>query len=269
MVSKLYKHECYALARVLFPVQIILLAVSTMARLLQLLEVDHWAYELVFGSAVFFLVIANVVNLVFPLIFGIIRYYKNLFTTEGYLSFTLPVSPAQHLFVKLTATLTFGAIAVVASVLSLAIATAGEVFLEILKAAGYLLDMLADVAEGHLALYIVEIVVLLIVSFCSELLLFYTCISIGQLARKNRVLAAVGVYFIYYVITQVLGTVLSVVVIAVSETTLFEAIGTFFMEHTITAIHLLLCGWALLSLFFAGLWFLISHTIIRKKLNLE
>lgn len=269
MVAKLYKHELAALARVLIPVQCILLGVSALARLLQLFESDHLVYEIVFGSSVFFLVVANLVNLVLPLVMGIVRFYRNLFTGEGYLTFTLPVTPAGHLFVKLAAAFTFAAVSLAVSLVSVGIATIGEVFGEILLAIRYLLDQLTALVGGHTTLFLLEFLVLLAAAFCCELLLFYTCICLGQLSRKNRVLAACGVYFIYYVIGQIIGTVFSVVFSLFYEQLPLDVVLAFAQKNPVLTVHLVLGILIVGSLLGAGLWFLISHTIIRKKLNLE
>ena len=98
--------------------------------------------------------------------------------------------------------------------------------------------------------------------------MLYSCISIGQLARKNRVLAAVGVYFGYYVLTQILSTMFTILVSLFGED-LFELIGQCFANHPIPSVHTLLCQMVILPAIMAGIWFLITHTIIRKRLNLE
>ncbi len=268
MVKKLFKHECFALGRVLLIVQGILLAVALSTRVLQFFEFDHFAYDIVLVLAVIVLILANTVNLIAPLIMGVVRYYKNLFTAEGYLSFTLPVTPAQHLVVKLSATLLFQVIAVCVSLVSVVIATAGEVLGEIWLAVQYLLNQLNSVAAGHTALYAIEVIVLCVVVFLSELLLYYGCISIGQLSRKNRVLAAVGVYFAYYVIVQILSTVLTIVLGVIgSNTESVDYVPT--AQEIIAVIHIVLCGLIVWTLIVSAVYFLISHTIMRKKLNLE
>ncbi len=269
MVKKLFKHECFALGRVLLLVQGILLAVALSTRVIQFFEADHFAYNMVLVLAVIVLVIANLVNLMAPLVMGVVRYYKNLFTAEGYLSFTLPVTPAQHLFVKLSATLVFQLLAVCVSLVSVVIATAGEVLSEIGLAVQYLLNHLNIVAQGHTVLFVIEWIVLCAVVFLSQLLLYYGCISIGQLSRKkNRVLAAVGVYFGYYVIVQIISTVFTIVMGIISDNMeIADYVST--AQETIAAIHIGLCGLIVWTLIVSAVYFLISHTIMRKKLNLE
>lgn len=269
MVTKLFKHEVAALGRVLLPVQGILLGIAVLCRVLQLFEWDHAIYDIVFGSSVFFLVVANLVSLFMVTAMGVVRFYKNLFTAEGYLSFTLPVTPAQHIFVKFTAAFLFQVIGICVSLLSVCIATAGEVLVELLKAAHYLLNELFKVVGEHLFLYLLEIILLVSVSFICGMLLYYTCIAIGQLARKNRILAAVGVYFGYYAVSQVIGTVMSVLLSVFYELLPFEAISNFIEQHPIGFVHILLCGGIILSLIMAGIYFFITHIIIRKRLNLE
>ncbi len=269
MVRKLYKHELSALGRVLIPMELLLLIVAVLVRLIQLFESDHLVYKIIFGSSVFFLAVVNLINLSLPLVMGVIRFYRNLFTGEGYLSFTLPVTPLAHLFVKSAAALTFAAVNTVLCLTSVGIATLGEVFAEILLALRYLLDLLTAFAGSHTVLFIAELVLLFAATFCCELLLFYTCICIGQLFRKNRVLAACGVYFVYYVFVQILSTVFSVVFGLFVDAPLMEQLAAFTEKNPVLTIHLVLAGSLLLSLIAGAIWFVISHTIIRKKLNLE
>lgn len=268
MVKKLFKHECFALGRVLWFVQGILLAAALSTRVIQFFEADHFAYDIVLVLAVIVLVVANAVNLMAPLVMGVVRYYKNLFTAEGYLSFTLPVTPAQHLFVKLSATLVFQLLAVCVSLVSVVIATAGEVLSEIGLAVQYLLNQLNIVAEGHTVLFVIELIVLCVVAFLSQLLLYYGCISIGQLSRKNRVLAAVGVYFGYYVIVQIISTVFTIVMGIIGDNMeIADYVPT--AREIIAAIHIGLCGLIVWTVIVSTVYFLISHTIMRRKLNLE
>lgn len=265
MVKKLFRHECFALGRVLVFVQGILLAVALSTRVIQFFEFDHFVYDIIFGFAVVVLVLANMVNLVAPLVMGVVRYYKNLFTAEGYLSFTLPVTPAQHILVKLLASLVFGLLAVFTSLISVAIATAGDVFVEIVWAARYLLRELHTVTTGHIVLYVIEWTVLFTVTFVSQLLFYYGCISIGQLSRKNRILTAVGVYFAHYAIMQVLGTIFTIVLGLIGEHVDYVPTA----QETLALIHVVSCGSIVWVLTLGAAYFLISHTIIRKRLNLE
>ncbi len=269
MVKKLFKHEFLALGRTLLPVQALVLVFSALARLVQFAETDTLVYNLLWGSIIFFLVVINLINLSMPFVMGLIRFYKNLFTTEGYLSFTLPVTTTQHLYTKLLTTLGFSVSAVVTSLLSLVIVTSGEVLSEIVLSVRYLWSLIPGQTSAHIALYIVEFVVLLVVTFAMELLLYYLFLSLGQLSKKNRLLASFGFYFGYYVITQIIGTVISILFSIFVGSAPLEAVGKWISENATLFVHLLLCGLIVLSALFGWLYFAISNYVLRRKLNLE
>ncbi len=269
MVKKLLKHELFALGRVLWIMQGILLVAAVFTRVLMIFETDHF----VFGIVMFFTGLlygaAVLVNLVAPLVMAIVRYYRNMFTAEGYLTFSLPATPAQHLFVKATGALIFQMIAWVVVLLSALIVMSGEVLHEVYLAAAYLLGQFADLEVVHLTLWGLELILIFVVTFVSELMLYYGCVSIGQLARKNRILMAVGVYFGYYVATQILATILTVVLALFGENIPFDAFFAFVEQYPELSIHTILCSLLVLTALIATGFFFVSHTIIRKRLNLE
>lgn len=265
MVKKLFKHEIKSYTRILFPVWGILLAVAVMGRLIQFFEQDTIVYEIVQGSSVLFYVLAAIVALFFPAILGVIRFYKNLFTGEGYLSFTLPVTPFQHIYVKVITAVMLEVLALVAVVLSSAVIMAGDVLAEVSKAAGYLISVVYKELGYHTILYALEVVVAVLTGMFYGYLFYYSCIAVGQLFKKNRVLAAAGAYFAWYLLTQLVGTVLTIVAAFLDWEPLFVAVS----EHPIATGHIVLCGSILLSAVFAVVFFVITHTIIRRRLNLE
>lgn len=269
MVKKLFKHELFALGRVLFIMQGIVLVTAAFLRVLQLFESDNLVYSIVFFFAALLYGVAVLVNLVAPLVMTVVRYYRNLFTAEGYLSFTLPVTAAQHLMVKVLAALVFQVIAWGVTALSLVIVMAGDVLHEVGLAAAYLFKQIPADVSWHIVLWGLELVLFLVVMFLSQAFLYYGCISVGQLAKKNRVLGAVGVYFGYYVVTQIVGTIITVLIAVFGDRIPFDALAEFVGAHPIAFVHLFLCGMLLLATVFTVAYFFVSHTIIRKRLNLE
>lgn len=266
MVKKLYKHEIEAYLRVWAPTQLVFLGIALLARLVQLFESDTTVYDIVNGSSIFAFVLALLVSFGLTFVFSIVRFYKNLFTGEGYLTFTLPVTPTQHILVKLFTAVAFQVATVLVALLATSVITAGDVFAEVMKAIAYLWKLFYGELGAHLPFYAAEGVVLLIVAVFNSLLLFYGCLAVGQLTNKNRVLLAVGVYFGYYFATQIFGTVILVIG---TNTELFSVIEDFFLYHVEEAIHWALCGgtvwYAALGVAYA---FIIRH-ILTHKLNLE
>lgn len=269
MVKKLIKHEFVAFNRTLLPIEFIMLGIALLTRFVQLFENDTTAFKIVGTSSVIMFVICMIVLLVATFFVGITRFYKNLFTLEGYLSFTLPVTTSQHIFTKLLVSIVYTFISLVNIVVSVCIATAGEMCSELFKAAGYILKHFFDFAKGHSVPFILEAILLVILLTVSGYLLFFACISVGQLAKKNRVLAAFGAYFVYYVITQIVGTVIIIVGSIIVENVDLDPLIHWIVNNPFATTHICLCGGCVLALILSAIWYLISYKIIKNKLNLE
>jgi len=149
----------------------------------------------------------------------------------------------------------------------------GEVLTEVFKAAGYLWKKLVENIPGewvpHVIGYLLEFVIIFVLGLFGTHLLYESCICMGQRFRKNWVLAAVGIYFGYQLITQIFSTVVSVVFTVLGVTGVMDKIAEFAAEHPFGTIHMVLCGIGLFSLLLdIGFWF-ICHGTVRKRLNLE
>ena len=75
-------------------------------------------------------------SLLLTFIIGIVRFYKNLFTGEGYLSFTLPVTPGQQLFTKALVSFLFSVITIIVILVSSIIAMGTDVSYRGFKSGG-------------------------------------------------------------------------------------------------------------------------------------
>lgn len=273
MVKKLFKHEVKAYLRILLIVWAGLLGIATLSRIVQFFEQDSVVYRIVNYSSLVVYAVGLAVCVIFPFIYAIVRFYKNLFTGEGYLTFTLPVTTFSHIWVKLSAALSMQLSTLLVVLLSGMIITSGDMLTEIFKAAQYFLTRIhlldAEFAM-HLPAYVAEYALLLIIAEATGLLLYYACISIGQLSRKNRILMAVVVYFGHYFLCQVLQTVAIIVFALIGNwEEIIEPVLTFMEKHYFAAVHIFIWGFCIILAAIGALYFAISNTIIRKKLNLE
>lgn len=276
MVKKLFKHEILAYLRIWIPMQIILQSAALLLRLLQFISSDNKVYEMVEGTSVFTYNMSLIVSFALVYVFSIVRFYKNLFTNEGYLSFTLPVSTSQHIFVKLLIAVLFMIMTVVGMLVSFAIVTAGELLFEFLRAGDYLIkDFLIQIKDTPLALvdvifYIIEFGIVMLLGYALSLLLLYACISLGQTFRKNRIVGAVVVYFIYGIIMQVVGSVFSLILAFVIDSSeLIEWLENTAVKYPVEAIHAFMSVAILLQLIVGAVYFAVTHLVISRKLNLE
>ena len=167
MVRKLFKHELLFYWRLILPVQIALLGVALLGRFTQLFEADTVVYDVVSTGTIIIFALSAVASLLLTTIFCIVRFYKNLFSGEGYLTFTLPVSPTKHLVVKLLTAVLMELLAFFGVCLSICVITDTGMLIEIGKALGFLYDQAGEVLGAdrvHLAIYFVELGVLYLVN---------------------------------------------------------------------------------------------------------
>ncbi len=117
------------------------------------------------------------------------RFYQSLFTGEGYMTFSLPVTPTQLLFSKLLSSLvaTLSCYGVLAA--ALFIAGNSDVLFGL-----YPFGSLSSLGEYFAAqpLYAVESVLLLLGQIPASLLFFFLMASIGQLFSKGRAGITIG-----------------------------------------------------------------------------
>ena len=150
---------------------------------------------------VLFMMLALVAYVFATQIILLSRFYKSRFTDEGYLTFTLPVTPTQSYLSALTNILIWNAISGLVMIVSLGALVligmsgipgfeAGEVtdsisegYRELLAMEGYLEYQLLSMVQG-------------VVTFFSQPVLVMTCITLGAvLAKKHKILAAIGIYY--------------------------------------------------------------------------
>lgn len=269
MVKKLMKYDIIAFGRTMLPMFAIVLGIAVINRFIRLFESNNVGYRIAFISSVTALVIASIVCLVMTAAVAVTRFYKNLFTKEGYLSFTLPVTVNQHIVSKWLTTLIFAFIAVLTVLASVLIATSGGVATEIFKALAFIGDKYFDYFKFNGVLYIIEAVLLIALVFSYGAILCYGCISVGQLAKKNRVLASFGAFFGYYIITQILGTVFLIIFTINYDKLPIEQIEKFMAENVSAAVHIVFGFLIIWNLLLTAIFYTVTHYNMKKKLNLE
>ncbi len=208
----------------------------------------------------------------------VVRYYKNFFTDEGYLTFTLPVSRTKLLNSKILMAAIWmaatSAVCIIASVVySLAMELTlsdenmyfsiniAELFEEAFK------EMLSAVDKIHLVLFVIEILLFALAASASSLLLLLLCITIGSvIVKKAKLVLGLGIYF---GANSVIGTLLYIVMI-VGVLIFGAAASEFNADETAVyaLLHLILSAGGLL---FSGLAigsYLLNKKLINKHLNL-
>lgn len=272
MVKKLIKYDFRSFLRILLPVQLILLGIAVVNRLIQLFEksdnkgVDT-VYNISFTSSVILYVVAVAVLLVMTIVVSVVRFYQGMYSHEGYLNHTLPVTPNQHILSKLIVSYLFKLGTYVAILLSVGIVCFGEMDIELFKAGSYLIKEFFDAQHAMGVVYILEMLVLLFAADIMQILMLFFCVSVGQLVSKLKILLAFGVYFALYTLGQVFSTVV-IIIFSVLPPNLLEEIGKWINAHPDSFYHIVMCSAIVLEVLLCIVFYGITRRIMRKKLNL-
>lgn len=162
----------------------------------------------VFGVIISFFTIGALLIVTLILVYW--RFYKNFFSDEGYLTFTLPVSRAKHLLSKtLNACiwLTASACVILLCIAEISLIVSPATLKAFCVGIG---ELYADMGAWGV-LYTSELLVLIAAYLWVSVGLVQLCITIGSIiAKKHKILAAIG---IYYLVNTVLGFVVEVIMI--------------------------------------------------------
>lgn len=268
MLTKLMKYELKATARVMLPLY---LAVVGLAALLKLLSL--WSDSLDWNGALnpatlllqlvtigFFL--AVIAAPIAALVLMIIRFKSNLLSDEGYVMFTLPVTPHHLVWSKLLTSAIWLVGAGLVDALGFFIVTAETGLLS--RLAAIFRDLLADLtANGALAA--VELVVLILVTCFCSCLAFYCPMSIGHSFARHKVLLSVVFFFVIYAIRQLAGIVLITAGIPFAD----NIMDTLSALPEAAVLHGALLGAILCMAVYGGILYAITIRMLHRRLNLE
>ena len=268
MVKKLIKYDFASYMRLILPVQLILIGIAALSRIVQIFEPSEYsvAYNIVFTSSIVLYSIAIVSAALITVIVAMVRFYQGMYTNEGYLSHTLPVTPSQHIFSKLTVSLVFEIMTFLAILVSGCVITFGDVNIELFKALFFLIRKFYTALGGHEIAYFFEFIIALIIAAAAKILKLYFCISVGQLAAKKKVLLAFGVYFGLYVVSQIIGTL--IIIFSVVNEEFIESIAEWIVDNPIPSAHIFACSVIVISAALGLVYYLVTRYIMSKKLNL-
>lgn len=172
---------------------------------------------------IFNIMILSVASIVILIYFSH-RFYKNLFTDEGYLVHTLPVTPAQIIISKgvcatiwsiIVSFLTLiGMVALIFSLINsiLSATDSGSMdmlFRELKNVLPEIRIIFKQYAGFSLFTGVLLFILLYILGSISGFLLPYMCLSLGQMCKKHRVAAAVGFYFASFFAIQLVTSLIS------------------------------------------------------------
>lgn len=200
MLGKLFKHDMLSLSRFLIPMHVLVLVLSLVGRFLITNHLDTRDPSVIVVLVLLTYITVLVFISVATVLLTAVRFYKNMFTDEGYLTLTIPASPTQHLLSKWFSGALWSLIDFIIIFLSLIILllTPDTIFL--------FKKMLLELTVSGISLpiYVLQMVLITIFSVLIGPLFLYLCIAIGQLFSNHRLLGAIVAYFVFTIIMQII-----------------------------------------------------------------
>ncbi len=225
---------------------------------------------------VFSILFAIIGIFAFPIltyILAYVRYYKNFFTDEGYLTFTLPVKRSQLLNSKLISNLLVmfcSGIVIFADIFILIALGVGndfynEVIMPISNAIAKLFNSISTSDCIYLCLMILAAIAILILITVFSTLMIFACITFAAvITKKAKVIAAIGIYYVAnWVITGFMQLVYIFGITSIGDliSTMPESVGVPTVTIMLYAVVVFL---GLLCL----LLYTLNYFMLDRKLNL-
>lgn len=279
MLRKLIKYEFQATARYFVPLYLLLLLLALLTRLtmsvtiesnpvLKSYLVDIPAALLGFAYAVGLFSIGLV-----TLLLIVQRFYKNLLGREGYLMFTLPVTPVQLLWSKLLTALVWAAAGTAAVILSLFVLAADASVFSFLRLLFHSISVFFSENAPHSWIVAALLLAVLAAGALHAFLQVYAAITLGCQAKKYRILLGLGVYLGLSMAEQLLMSV-ALTTMALMPDFTFGLLYFFGFRETdahtaIVVLEVFLGGLLVFSLVLGAVYYIVVRQLLRTRLNLE
>jgi hypothetical protein len=271
MLGKLIKHEFKATWKVMALICAVLIGTGIVGGLtlrsfvVQDDITDIQALFLSFISMFFIILLVSLALL--STAYLVVHYYRSLYTSQGYLSFTLPASITQvvssRMIVACIWSIASSLCLMVCIVLVIVLGSA-QYFTDISSFFNEMIDEIkCSVGTSGLYTFLIEYILMCILGIMERILMFCFSISVGQLWEKHKILGAVIAYFTTSFVLSIISTFMSLgyygALAAIDTyTTSFDSyLTTFLLKYMIYSV-------VLIVLFYVG-----SIAISNKKLNLD
>ena len=275
MLGKLMKYDFRCMVRKFGPLWLGLIALAavngfTVRHVLDNGNVQGFM-EFLFGVVPVILLFALwVATCVMMIMFVCERFYKGLLGDEGYLMFTLPATTAEHIGSKLIVAFIMELItglAALAAMLTFVMVYDASGFLQGVRELGEMIAQYGGLPKGTAGLLWQLFLLILFCTVCTDLQI-YLAISLGHLAKKNRVamsvIAFVGINVAVSLLLSIIAPLFGHIDINVTIDSFEEAVET--ISHYGSVAMWAMIGWTLVK---SAAFFFGSDLILTKKLNLD
>lgn len=288
MLKKLIKHELAATRRFFLPaygVFVLLLLLERLSLLaIPVLEESDGVLGIIAGTTMGLITTVTVIGLIIlmiaPMIYGIIRFYRNMLGDEGYLTFTLPVTTGQLIDSKLLVTVIWETLT------GIVVSVFGGIFLATLdpKTTAEVFEFIGNAlstAWDYVGIWVIVVAVVSLMAvfgqIFTQIMTFYTCMSIGQCAGKHKLLASAGCYIaINSIVSWLVQTPLMILAVSMEDLSLYDWIDRVLTDAINTGNYTVFCQFLvvilliaiIVNLLFFACYYFVTRYFLTKKLNL-
>ena len=284
MLGKLLKHEWRAVWKVptlLIGVLMIIAAVAGLTFALPIWDSEWIGLPLSGVMMIMMFYFAMIATGVGIMIYFAVRYYKNMYTDEGYLTHTLPVTARLLLLNKVITMTAWNLIAGAAVIVSICVFGGVTLLALIPKDGSYARELVEAFVQLPSALkelwympelrgingFFASIIFLVFTSSFSGTMMIIGSINLGQMVRRHRILGAVGAYFGINCAVQFFSTIIIMPFMMMNINNAFDDMYVETSPFPIMTPMYVMIG--VISLGIAiGLYFM-SEYLVRRRLELE
>lgn len=260
MLGKLIKHECIATGRKYVIFYLVLAMVTLCNTIIQFISIDSVMIQGMKGI-VMGLYILTIVGVLFCSVgFAVIRFYKNMVSEEGYLTFTLPAKVEELVAAKMVVAFLWQLVTVILCILSVSVMVFQGRENEFLKQGAELLNKVLQEYGGVVFAFLL----FLAVSMLYQIVVYYLSIAIGQLFSGNKIIGAVAGYCLLSFIIQIVVIAIMLITGMVFN---FKEIDAYVKSEQGLLVFLYLYSAFMVCLTAGG--FVVTCRLLKKKLNLS
>lgn len=285
MLKKLLKYEWKDTRKLLLPINLAVVLITIIGCIM--LSTSVFDSEMGFLLAAPLLVLYILAIITFScitLVYVYMRFYKNLYTAEGYLMHTLPVTHTQLFHSKLILGYFWFFLNSLLTTLSTTALGASLGFHEAVKemsgeiSESFINDFLlsagqtpesfsfADLFGFPLPVFILFIFLMVLVSSLSSVLMGYVSVLLGQRMERNKLAASVAIYFGIYMVIQILTSLAVVLPQLINLGNYLEDESTNFLAESFQSLFpsMIICYLVMNIIFYV-----ICRILVNRQVNLD
>lgn len=283
MLGKLLKYEIKATARWFLPLYAGILLFSIISRLFTFVKSNFYQndsyfinelFDLMGSITIFLYVIVIIATFLLTFFLMIQRFYKNLLGDEGYLMFTIPVSPSKHIWTKLITSMVWFIASCIVTILSIFILISGlEFFNDLIQSIATFLRELTHYHTIRTILLFAEILITLLVSLANYNLMFYASISLGHTHKSHKILYSFAYLLLLNTVSQIFTSLVTIIAGMLFQNQfssfLLKQIETLENSIPLELLDFIFTSSLIFTLITGVVYYLITNYALTKRLNLE